>query len=163
MKLCKNSKNLSQGLEIKLWCIPCNSVCLCYKYCTTKKCIIHTNSYTTCPYRQKAGDQMNEKVDIVSLIEPNNIEEESYISSPIEETITPLVDEKIKKPKISKPKIKKQICNIINKTDKRFSIDFNGDGISFKDSSPTKTDKVEITYVGEYKTKFFKIESYKFL
>jgi len=77
-----------------------------------------------------------------------------------------ITSELIKKQSVSKPykpKSTKQICNVINKTDRRFAIDFNGCGIGFIDKTPNKTSQVEVSYIGEFGTKSFKIESYKFI
>ena len=111
-------------------------------------------SYTNCPIRAKAGgDQVGRPKKINT--EEKIVETEEIFEV---ENIT-----EIEKPKVQKPKLKKQICNVLYKTDKKFAIDFNGGGISFKDNLQSKTDKVEITYLGEYATENFKIESYRFI
>jgi uncharacterized membrane-anchored protein len=83
-------------------------------------------------------------------------------SSPIvesKETVSAVAEEII--PKSKKEKTKKQICNVLYKTPTKFAIDFFGDGISYIDKTPDKTNKVEITYSGGSKP--FTIISYKFI
>jgi hypothetical protein len=112
------------------------------------------DSYNTCPYRQKAGEQMGRTKKIIDEEITSPIEEEAS-SLPIEDT-TP----KIKTPK---PKSKIAIFKVISKTDKKFAVDFFGYGISYQDNTINKTDQVEIIYVGEINSLSFKIESYKFI
>lgn len=144
--LCENSKDVSQGLEVKLLCNILNQPCICWRYCTTRKSPVMLDSYNTCPFRAKAGDEEN-------MGRPKKIVNEETILSPtVEETPAP-------KPKKEKSKTQKIICNVIYKNPKKYAIDFLGGGIMFRDSNPDKTDKVEIIYDPES----FEIISKKFI
>jgi hypothetical protein len=160
--LCEFSKDLSQGLESKLWCNILNQPCGYYRFCTSKKCIVMLESYKNCP---KRGEQMGrpKKSEIETNINAETIEQES--PSPIEPeteheaTASPIIEEKPKKEKIKTYKI---ICEVLHKTPTKFAISIFGDGILLNDKSAIKTDKVEITYSGQY-PESFEIVSYKFI
>jgi hypothetical protein len=149
--ICEFSVDKSQGLEVKLLCNIANQPCSFYRYCTTKKSVTMLGSYQTCILR---GDQMANRG------RPPKTPIETNIPSPIENLETKNIEEKIK---TIKPKKQTKICSVINKDLKKFAIDFDGCGISFRDSSPNKTNQVEVIYSGEFKTPLFKIESYKFI
>ena len=138
--LCKYSKNLSQGLEIKLWCKKMNSPCGYYRYCTKRKAILMLDSYKNCTLR-------GEKVEYKKNIEDPIIE----------------IKEEPKKKQPAKPKNRKQICNILNINENKFSVDFNGFGISIRDTLPKDTKKIEITFEGNFGEKGFKIVSHKII
>jgi hypothetical protein len=166
--LCENSTNKSNGLNALLWCNIINSPCLCYRYCTSKKCVAHTNNYNNCPYRAQAkeGEQMGRPKKSETEIGKEIImveQDSSPIESESEATASPQIEEELPKTKKEKPKNQKQICKVLYKTPNRFAIDFNGDGISFRDNEPNKTDKVEISFIGTYKQKDFEIISHKFI
>lgn len=151
--LCEFSKDLSQGLESKLWCNILNQPCGYYRFCTSKKCIVMLESYKNCP---KRGEQMgrpkkSETEETIEQESPSTIKFETEH----EATASPT-------PKKEKPKTQKQICKVLYKTSNRFAIDFRGDGILLNDKSAIKTDKVEITYSGQY-PESFEIVSYKFI
>jgi hypothetical protein len=162
--LCEFSTDKSHGLEVKLWCNILNQLCAFYRFCTSKKCIVMLESYKTCP---KRGEQMGrpKKSEIETNINEEIIEQEfhSPIKSESEATASPQIEEELPKTKKEKPKNQKQICKVLYKTPNRFAIDFNGDGISFRDNEPNKTDKVEISFIGTYKQKDFEIISHKFI
>jgi hypothetical protein len=151
--LCKYSKDLSQGLEVKLCCNIDNQVCGFYRYCVTKKSIVMRDTYINCP---KRSDQMGRPKKV-------NIEENTALSPTENLETEDKIDTIEEKPKLQKSKQKKQICKAIYKTDKKFAIEFDGCGISFRDSSSNKTNQVEVIYSGKFKTPTFKIESYKFI
>ena len=62
-----------------------------------------------------------------------------------------------------KPKSQKKVCDVLYKNPTRFAIDFDGDGISFRDKTENKTDKVEVSFTGNYGSKSFHITGYKFI
>jgi len=117
-----------------------------------------TQNYNICPFRAKAGDQMayKKKIEIENNIEAN----ENTVLFPTENLETKIIDEKPKTPKIKK---QTKICKVLYKSKNKFSIDFDGYGVGLIDSSPNKTDDVEINYVGEFGTKTFEIISHKFI
>jgi hypothetical protein len=124
-----------------------------------------TQNYNTCPYRQKAGEQMGrpkknieENVSVSTETESSPPIEEEIIPSPIESDTLSVETQKSKK-----EKTQKQICEVIYKTDKKFAINFNESGISFVDKTPNKTSQVEVSYIGEFGAKSFEILSYKFI
>lgn len=148
--LCENSTDKSQGLEIKLLCNIDNQICSFYRYCVTDKCIKMRQTYENCP---KRSDQMGRPRKIP-------VEESNHIAS---SSPTENLEIKIETPKSQKSKQKKQICNVLYKTDKKFAIEFDGCGISIRDSVSNKTNQVEVLYQGDFGTKNFEIISHKFI
>jgi hypothetical protein len=142
--LCEHSTDKSQGLEVKLWCNILNSPCMFYRFCMARHQVIMLENYKTCKLR---GDQMANRG------RPRKTHIETTASPPP-------IAEKTKK---IDSKTKKQVCNVLYKTDKKFAINFNDCGISINDPSPTKSFLVEIFYEGEFGTKNFKILSHKFI
>ncbi len=146
---CEYAENRSSGIEICLWCKISDEPCLWYRFCPNDQCIKMLNTYLKCPAR---SDQMgrHKKEDV----ELKANQEFEIIYPPIEE---------IKEENPIKKKITKSVCNVLNKTQSKVYVDFNGSGIMLFDNNPNKTNKIEITYEGEFNTPTFSIISHKYL
>jgi hypothetical protein len=134
--LCEFSKDLSQGLEVKLLCIIQNDICGYFRFCVTEQKIKMLDSYKNCLLR---GENMLKGNETMEEVKPEPIKKE------------------IKK------RTNRLICKVIRSTPNKIYIDFNGLGIQIQDLSPIKKDKVEVIYEGEIGESTFKIISHKFI
>ena len=160
--LCEFSKDVSQGLQVHLLCNIINNTCMCYRPCNTQKFRM-LPSYNTCPirtqeYNNKAGETQYmgrppKKIEEIE-VEANEVATATEFST--EDSPSPTQQPK-------KPKSQKIVCDVLYKNPSRFAINFNGDGISFRDTTPQKTNKVEVTFTGTYGDKSFNITGYKFI